>query len=117
MPERLNALFDAIDARDAQAFVNFLAPDVEFVFSNAPPLYGRAQVETAIAGFFASLAGLHHVLTEHWLCGDNLIMQGQVTYTRHDGSQLSVPFANIFKLRDNLIEEYRIFGDFSALAG
>ena len=44
-------------------------------------------------------------------------MQGQVTYTRHDGSQLSVPFANIFKLRDNLIEEYRIFGDFSALAG
>ena len=50
------------------------------------------------------------------LCGAEYL-QGQVTYTRHDGSQLSVPFANIFKLRDGLIGEYRIFGDFSALAG
>jgi hypothetical protein len=55
-------------------------------------------------------------VTEHWQSGDTLIMRGQVTYTRHDDSQLNVPFANIFKLRDGLIGDYRIFGDFSALA-
>lgn len=117
MPTRLQPLFTAIDARDAQAFSSFLSPDVEFIFANAPPLHGREQAQIAVAGFFASLAGLQHELTEHWQCGDSLIMRGKVTYTRHDGSQLSVPFANIFKLRDGLIGEYRIFGDFSALAG
>ncbi len=117
MPARLQALFAAIDARDAQAFADFLSPDVTFTFANAPTLYGREQAQAAVSGFFASLAGLHHALAEHWQSGDSLSMHGMVTYTRHDGSQLCVPFANIFKLRDGLIAEYRIFGDFSALAG
>lgn len=116
MPKRLPALFAAIDARDAHAFASHLCPDVEFIFANAPSLHGRVQVESAITGFFSSLAALRHELHEHWLCEDNLIMRGNVTYTRHDGSQLQVPFANIFKLRDGLIREYRIFGDFTALA-
>ncbi len=116
MPARLPALFNAIDARDAHAFCDFLCPDVVFNFANAPTLHGREQVHAAITGFFASLAGLRHELAEHWLSGDHLIMRGSVTYTRHDGSSLSVPFANIFRLRDGLIGEYRIFGDFSALA-
>jgi ketosteroid isomerase-like protein len=115
MPARLPALFTAIDARDAQAFANFLSPNVTFIFANAPALHGREQAQAAVAGFFASLAGLRHELAEHWQCGESLIMRGQVTYTRHDGSQLCLPFANIFKLRDNLINEYRIYGDFSAL--
>jgi ketosteroid isomerase-like protein len=116
MPARLPALFTAIDARDAQAFADFLSPDVTFIFANAPALHGREAAHAAVAGFFASLAGLRHELAEHGQCGDSLVMRGQVTYTRHDGSQLSVPFANFFKLRDNLISEYRIYGDFSALA-
>lgn len=117
MPSRLQPLFEAIDARDAEAFASFLSPDVEFVFANAPTLHGREQVQTAIAGFFSGLAGLRHELSEHWRIGDHLIMRGTVTYTRHDGSQLSVPFANTFRIRHGLIGEYRIFGDFSALAG
>jgi len=117
MPDRLPLLFSAIDARDAHAFADFLSPDVEFVFGNAAPLHGRANVEAAVAGFFASLAALRHELSGHWHCGDSLLMHGIVTYTRHDDSQLRVPFANVFKLRDGLIGEYRIFGDFSALAG
>jgi ketosteroid isomerase-like protein len=116
MQTRLHALFEAIDARDAQAFARFLSPDVEFVFSNAPALHGREQVEAAITDFFSGLADLRHELTEHWEIGDNLIMRGTVTYTRHDGSQFCVPFANTFKIRQDLICEYRIFGDFSALA-
>ena len=116
MPDRLPALFNALDARDAEAFTGFLSPDVEFIFANAPALHGREQVQTAIDGFFSSLAGLRHELNESWQNGDCLIMHGKVTYNRLDGSQLCVPFANIFKLRDGLIGEYQIFGDFSALA-
>jgi hypothetical protein len=38
-----------------------------------------------------------------------------VTYTRRDGSLLTLPFANTFELRDGLIAIYRIYIDISAL--
>jgi hypothetical protein len=42
-------------------------------------------------------------------------MHGEVTYTRHDGSRLSVPFANIFKLDGTRVREYLVFADVSPL--
>jgi hypothetical protein len=42
-------------------------------------------------------------------------MHGQVTYTRHDGSQLSVPFANVLKLDGTRVREYLVFADASTL--
>jgi limonene-1,2-epoxide hydrolase len=38
-----------------------------------------------------------------------------VTYTRHNGSSLSVPFANVFELKGDKIASYRIYIDNSAL--
>jgi limonene-1,2-epoxide hydrolase len=38
-----------------------------------------------------------------------------VTYTRHDGSLISVPFANVFELRGDKITAYRIYIDNSSL--
>jgi hypothetical protein len=46
---------------------------------------------------------------------DAAICIGVVTYTRHDGSTLQVPFANVMKLRPGGIHDYRIFTDNSAL--
>jgi hypothetical protein len=36
-------------------------------------------------------------------------------YTRHDGSALSVPFADVFKMRGELAREYLIYVDASRL--
>jgi len=38
-----------------------------------------------------------------------------VTYTRHDSSTLTVPFANILRFEGDLIDEYLIFLDVSEL--
>jgi len=40
-----------------------------------------------------------------------------VTYTRHDGSVLTVPFANVFEMRGDKIAAYRIYVDNSLLFG
>ena len=44
-----------------------------------------------------------------------MICHGTVTYTRHDSSQLKVPFTNILKMDDKLIKEYLIYVDVSQL--
>jgi ketosteroid isomerase-like protein len=111
----LQDLFRSIDAKDSARFVRFLTPDATFRFGNAPAIAGHAAIEQAVAGFFASLKALNHRLLATWEESDSLALHGEVTYTRHDSSQITLPFANVFRLRDGLISEYLIYADVAPL--
>jgi ketosteroid isomerase-like protein len=104
-------LFAAIDARDAGAFAAFIAEDGEFRFGNAPPVSGRAAIREAVAGFFAAIGGCRHRLLASWTGPGSAVGEGQVTYTRLDGSTLTVPFVNVFQLDGGQIRSYRIYID------
>ena len=108
-------LFRTIDARDSAAFVRFLTPDVRFRFGSAPAVTGQDAVQQAVTGFFSSIKALSHRLLSTWEQGDALIVQGEVTYTRHDGSQITLPFANIFRIQNKLINEYLVYADLAPL--
>jgi hypothetical protein len=41
--------------------------------------------------------------------------EGVVTYTRHDASVVSFPFANVFQLRGEKVCSYHIYADISPL--
>jgi ketosteroid isomerase-like protein len=114
-PDWLEKLFETIDGRDAAGFAAFLTEDAVFRFGNAEPARGRDEVREAVARFFAGVKGLKHTLHESWTVPGGVVMHGEVTYTRHDGSQLSVPFANIFKLAGTQVREYLVFADVSPL--
>jgi len=111
----IRQLLTTIDARDAQAFAAFLTNDASFRFGNHPAVIGREAIEATVGGFFGAIKSLSHHLEEQWCLPDVVICSGSVTYTRHDGSSLQVPFANILKLRRGAICDYRIFVDNSAL--
>jgi len=107
----LRDLFEAIDARDAQRFVGFLTPDASFRFGSAPPAKGVEEIAAAVDGFFASIAGCRHRLIDSWHGEDSLVVEGEVTYTRLDGADVTVPFANVFVMEDSKIADYRIYID------
>ena len=111
----LTALFEAIDNKDPVTFTSFLSPDCCFRFGNLPQVRGATDIQGFVASFFNSIAALSHRIEEHWEIPGGLVCHGQVTYTRVDGSTLSVPFANIFKLDVVGICDYAIFADTSAL--
>ncbi len=114
-PLSLTDLFASIDARDATRFAEFLGPDATFRFGNAPPVTGRAAIAQAVAGFFGTIRALEHRLHEHWQGPDSLVCQGEVTYTRHDGTRLTLPFVDVFRLRAGLIQDYLIYMDITPL--
>ncbi len=114
-PSWLEPLFRAIDAKDPDAFASFLTEQAIFRFGNAEPVCGKRAVRDAVASFFSAIAGLRHTIRETWTQPDAVLLHGQVTYTRHDGSTLGVPFANVLKLEGDLVREYLIFADVSAL--
>jgi limonene-1,2-epoxide hydrolase len=111
----VNRLFQSIDNKDTESFITFIADDIFFRFGNAEPIHGKNNVDNVIKGFFESIKALQHDISETWSQDDTVICHGFVTYTRHDSSTLTVPFANIFKMDGTVITEYLIYVDISEL--
>ena len=111
----VNQLFQSIDSKDSDAFLTFIAENVFFRFGNAEPIHGKNNAGNVVRGFFESIKAIQHDISETWSQDDAVICHGFVTYTRHDNSTLTVPFANIFKLDGPAITEYLIYVDISQL--
>ena len=108
-------VFEAIDQFDAQRFASFMTEDATFRFGNIPAVEGRPQIEAFVDGFFKSIKAIHHDQLEVWEAEGVWLMNGRVTYTRHDDSSLQVYFSNTFKMHEDKIRKYYIFVDTSAL--
>jgi ketosteroid isomerase-like protein len=104
-----------VDAGDANGFVELLTPDAQFRFGNASVIVGHEAIRAAVAAFFSAIASSRHRLLGTWNAEGTAVCEGEVTYTRHDGSVVSVPFANVFELRAGKIAAYRIYIDNSSL--
>ncbi|MGA3406578.1 MAG: nuclear transport factor 2 family protein, partial [Candidatus Bathyarchaeia archaeon] len=108
-------LFKTLDESDANSFAEYLAEDSSFTFGNAETVKGKGPIRDHVAGFFSSIDGLQHKLLGTWQADDMIFIKGEVTYTRKDKRTLTVPFFNVFKMDHELIREYLIYTDNSAL--
>jgi len=111
----LDGLFESIDAMDADQFVRFLTEDGQFRFGSAPAVRGRTAIREAVQAFFDSIAGLSHSVARVWRDDGSLACEGEVCYRRHDGSEVVVPFVDVFELQDDLISSYKIYIDIAPL--
>jgi ketosteroid isomerase-like protein len=113
--EFVSKVYEAIDSMDEQGFANCLTENCTFVFANGDPVIGRANAAAASQNFLNQLAGIKHHLLNVWTFEDVIVSQISVTYTRKDGSTLTIPAVTIWKLQDRLIDECRIYLDISPL--
>jgi limonene-1,2-epoxide hydrolase len=60
-------------------------------------------------------AALRHDLMRVVADDNTVVCEGEVTYTRHDGSKITLPFANVFEVKNKLITLYRIYIDIGPL--
>jgi hypothetical protein len=108
-------MFQTIDSMDGRGFVNYLTPDATFRFGSNPPIAGRDAIGQAVDAFWGTISGSHHALRRTWVHPEAVIVEGEVTYTRHDGSRVAVPFVDVLGLRESLISEYLIYIDMAPL--
>ena len=111
----LDDLFAAIDEMNVERFLRFLTPDATFRFGSAAPAKGENEIREAVEAFFASISGCRHVLGNILADDGTLVCEGEVTYTRHDGSKITLPFANVFELDGELVSHYKIYADAAPL--
>ncbi len=74
-----------------------------------------AVIDARDAAGFVAIASCRHRLIRTWGGSSDVACEGEVTYLRHDGAAVTVPFANVFELRGSRIAGYRIFIDNSPL--
>ena len=108
-------VFAAIDRKDTTAFVGFLTDDAVFRFGSAPPVRGREAISAAIDGFFGTITGLSHTLATVVVDGSMQFIEGEVTYTRLDGTEITLPFADVFEYSGQRIRHYKIYMDINPL--
>jgi len=111
MPDA-RSTFAAVDAQDLDAIAALFAEDARLVFGNQEPLVGRDAVIAGNTAFFQLVRGLRHQLLNEWTVGAETIAETDVTYTRLDGKEVTVPAVSIWRVDgDGLIVDYRIFVD------
>jgi ketosteroid isomerase-like protein len=112
-PEKtIRELFAATDAKDVAANAAYLTDDIELRFGNNEPVVGKAAYKAMSTEFYASLKGLRHEIHSLWTVDEDVVItEMTVHYERLDGQQVALPCANVFRLRDGLVWDYRIFMD------
>ncbi|MGF6367954.1 ketosteroid isomerase-like protein [Paraburkholderia sp. RAU6.4a] len=109
------SVYEACDSMDEERFAAFLAEDCVFVYANAAPVIGRVAAAASVKSFMALIARIKHTLLEVWQCDDVIVSRMQVTYTRKDGTTLTVPAMTTWRVRQREISEYLIYVDVSSL--
>jgi ketosteroid isomerase-like protein len=107
-------LLAAIDAGDQDTADSLIAEDVCFRFASHPRVSGKREFIAGRGALRDSIRGFRHEIV--WLGEvgvDAVIVEMNVVYTLLDGSSVTVPCCDTFRLRDGLIADYRIYIDIS----
>ena len=113
---------DSVDHKDANGFAAAFTSDAWLRFANNPPIIGRENIRGAIAQFFTAMKALKHTAKGAFVDGDTLILEAEVTYTRHDDAKVTVPAVTIFRIASSkagksefLADQCRIYVDLMPL--
>ena len=107
----VSELFAAIDRRDAQAFGQFIAEEGTFRMGSLPATVGPEATTEFVRGFFGTLSWVRHENLVTYGSGENLFIEGDVTYGLPNGTEVTVPFLNRLRVEGDKAAEYRIYLD------
>lgn len=125
--EYFNDLLDRVDQENAIAFASHFVSDeegeCEFTWGNFPTLTGRTAITKFTQGFFAMISSVEHQLDRGgyhlWASDMYATTTGTVTFTRLDGTAVSVPFMTgaYFTPDGTKMRKYTVHLDPSPLVG
>jgi ketosteroid isomerase-like protein len=105
--EWVREYFATVDKLNVDNIIANFAEDGQFRFGNAQPAVGKEAIRNALIEFFSAINAMYHENIGLWLGDNNNVFEAEVTYTRQDGTTVTLPCVSIFRFRDNLIYDFR----------
>jgi ketosteroid isomerase-like protein len=104
-------VFAALDAKDPDALTAHVSEDVRLRLGNQDVVEGKAAFLATSQAFASSINQIRHEIHSLWNVDDVVIAEMDVHYERLDGGRLTLPCCNVFRVRDGLVSDYRIYMD------
>jgi ketosteroid isomerase-like protein len=107
-------VFATMDAGDLDAMVKHLTNDVTTRFGNHPEICGKAAFGALFNEVGQVVCGLRHDILDLWHAVEDFdvwVVQLNVSYRLLDGRTTTLPCCNVFRMRGDLICEYRVYMD------
>jgi hypothetical protein len=104
-------LYASIDTMNLERFAEGLTQDAQVIVGNNPPMNGRQAAKDGIGGFFSTIAGIKHNITNVVESNGVTVMEAKVDYLRKDGNKVTVPAVTILERSGDLVKSLRIYVD------
>lgn len=100
---------------DAETLASYFTEDA--VYHNIPmqALHGRPAIKDFIDGFTAALDGIDFRIHRQLNVGQLVMNERTDVLLRKDGSEIHLPVAGIFEIRDGRIAAWRDYFDMAAI--
>ena len=115
--EWVEQTYEALDAKDVDAFVAQLTPGAMVRFGNGEPVAGRVAIRDAFGEFFDAIGTVSHAFTSQLRIDDTLVIEEIVTFTRRDGATVVLPAATICELTQGKADRMQTYIDLSPVFG
>jgi ketosteroid isomerase-like protein len=108
LAETLKAIFDAFNAHDLDAIMDFFADDCSLDMPRGPDPWGqrfvgKAAVREGLASRFKGLPDVHYSDDRHWISGNMVVSEWLLTGTTPDGISVRVRGCDHYEFRDGKV--------------
>lgn len=104
-------LFSRGEAFDAEGFAEFFTDTPLYQFGNMDLCLDKAAITASAAAFFSGIVAVYHDIKQLHAANDQVLVEMDVHYWRHDGSRVALPCCDIFRVQGGRFAELRIFMD------
>ncbi|MCW5316081.1 DUF1857 family protein [Nostoc sp. KVJ3] len=104
-------LFSRGEAFDSEGFITFFTDTPVYQFGNFDVCFDKAAIKKSADAFFSGISAVYHDIKMIWEVGDVVFVEMDVTYWRKDGSVITLPCFDIFRVEGDKFSELRIFMD------
>lgn len=104
-------LFSREEAFDSEGFITFFTDTPVYQFGNFDVCLDKESIKKSADNFFSQIDAVYHEIKMVREVDDLVFVEMDVFYWRKDGSSISLPCTNIFRVKGDKFSELRIFMD------
>jgi predicted ribosomally synthesized peptide with nif11-like leader len=109
--DMIKRLFSRGEAFDSEGFITFFTDPPLYQFGNFEVCLDKESIKKSADNFFSRIDAVYHEIKMMWEVADLVFVEMDVAYWRKDGSMVSLPCTDIFRIEGDKFSELRIFMD------
>lgn len=103
----VHELFAKFDQGDIEGWAAYLSEDASFRIGSGVPVSGPQGAKQVIHAILSMARNLRHDLIDVWQTPQGVVVRGELSMNRiKDGRRITVPFCNVFDVKEQRIQRY-----------